>query len=227
LSSRWLTLLAVVAGALVALGVIVVAVAMPLGADPRPRGLLASNALSPPPTVVSTPQPSARQPSSQRPAETASAAPTAVPTIGLDVGQRAPDFELSKADGGTLRLSELRGHPVWINFWAPWCPACRTEMPRIEGFWLERQADGLVVMGVGVRDTPEAFRRYAAEVGVSYPLVMDLDGKVAERYRALALPVHYWLDRDGIVRGWAFGELPPDVLAASVERILPSPGATQ
>jgi peroxiredoxin len=219
--------LAVVAGALVAFGIIVAVVTQPLGSDPRPSELLASNAVSPSATTASTPEPSGPQQSSQPPSTTGSAGPTAAVTTGLDVGQLAPDFELSKVGGGSLRLSDLRGHPVWVNFWAPWCPACRTEIPRIEGFWLGRQADGLIVLGVGVRDTPDAFRSYAAEVGATYPLVMDLDGKVAERYRALALPVHYWLDRDGIVRDWAFGELPPDVLAASVERIMPSPGPTQ
>jgi cytochrome c biogenesis protein CcmG/thiol:disulfide interchange protein DsbE len=97
-------------------------------------------------------------------------------------------------------------------------------MPRIEGFWLEHQAAGLIVLGVGVRDSREAFRAYASEVAVTYPLAMDLDGKVAEQYRALALPVHYWIDRGGVVRDWAFGELPPDALAASLGQILPSPG---
>ncbi len=220
-------MLAVVAGTLVALVVIVAVVALPFGADPRPNEPSASTTVSPSVTPGRSPRPSGRQPNPQQPAETASAAPTESPTIGLDVGQRAPDFELSKVDGGTIRLSDLRGHPVWINFWAPWCPACRTEMPRVEGFWLEHKTDGLVVLGVGVRDTPETFRSYAAEVGVTYPLVMDVDGKVAELYRALALPVHYWLDRDGIVSDWAFGELPPDMLAASVERILPSAEPTR
>lgn len=99
-------------------------------------------------------------------------------------------------------------------------------MPRLEGFWLDRKADGLVILGVGVRDSPETFRAYAEEVGVTYPLVMDVEGTVAERYQALALPVHYWIDRDGIVRDWAFGELPPDLLAASLERIMSPPSAS-
>lgn len=95
-------------------------------------------------------------------------------------------------------------------------------MPRLEGFYLEHQSEGLVILGVGVRDSPKSMRAYAGEVGVTYPIVVDGDGEVAKTYRALALPVHYWIDRAGVVRDWAFGELPPEVLAASLDTILSS-----
>ncbi len=93
-------------------------------------------------------------------------------------------------------------------------------MPRLEGFFVEHQDDGLVILGAGVRDSPASMRAYAGEVGVTYPIVVDGDGAVANTYQALALPVHYWIDRDGIVRDWAFGELPPDLLASSLQSIL-------
>ena len=96
-------------------------------------------------------------------------------------------------------------------------------MPRLEGFYLEHKADDLVILGVGVRDSPETMRAYAEEVGVTYPIVVDGEGAIADTYQALALPVHYWIDRNGVVRDWAFGELPPDLLAASLEMILASP----
>lgn len=146
-----------------------------------------------------------------------------MPETGIEVGQLAPEIELRTPEGEAVRLSGFRGSPVWINFWAPWCPACRTEMPRLEGLYLERKGDGLVILGVGVRDSPESMRTYAGEVGVTYPIVVDGDGAVADAYQALALPVHYWIDRNGIVRDWAFGELPPDLLASSLETILPQP----
>jgi peroxiredoxin len=223
-SSRWFTFLAGIAGAGAAVVVLGAVVLLPLGTDPRSVQPPSSAGATPPPPpsrATLLPASSATAPAAS---DTATAAPSLV--VGLEVGQLAPDFELPTPDGATVRLSDLRGHPVWVNFWAPWCPACRTEMPRIEGFWLEHQTEGLVVLGVGVRDTREAFIAYASEVAVTYPLAMDLDGKVAAQYRALALPVHYWIDRDGVVRDWAFGELPPDLLAASLAQILPSPGAS-
>jgi peroxiredoxin len=93
-------------------------------------------------------------------------------------------------------------------------------MPRIEGMYQEHRADGLVVLGVAVQDSREAVVAFADEVGATYPIVIDADGQVAAEYGALALPVQYWIDPHGIVRDWAFGELPPDLLAASLQRIL-------
>lgn len=186
-----------------------------------------------PPVVSATPSPSlvaagsstvaSRVPATPRASSTETPrppSPTPVPETGIDVGQLAPDFELRTPEGEAVQLSDFRGQPVWVNFWAPWCPACRTEMPRLEGFYLEHRSDGLVILGVGVRDSPESMRAYAGEVGVTYPIVVDGDGTVANVYQALALPVHYWIDRHGIVRDWAFGELPPDLLAASLQLIL-------
>ena len=68
-------------------------------------------------------------------------------TIGVDIGQLAPDFALQSLDGRTIRLSDFRGHPLWVNFWASWCPPCRDEMPRLEGIYLGHAADGLVILG--------------------------------------------------------------------------------
>lgn len=213
----------IAASVLVATLVVVAAVAVPLGNGQ-------------PPAVSATPFPSgvaggsstaaSRVPVTPRASRTETAqpiSPTPVSEIGIDVGQSAPDFELRTPEGEAMRLSQFRGKPVWVNFWAPWCPACRTEMPRLEGFYLQHRDDGLVILGVGVRDAPETMRAYAGEVGVTYPIVVDGDGAVADAYQALALPVHYWIDRDGIVRDWAFGELPRDLLASSLETILPRP----
>ena len=210
----------IAASVLIATLVVIAAVVVPLGNGQ-------------PPAVSATPSPSLAAAESSTPASRVPATPTASRTetlrppsptpileTGIDVGQLAPDFVLQTPEGDTVRLSDFRGNPVWVNFWAPWCPACRTEMPRLEGFYLEHRDDGLVILGVGVRDSPESMRAYAGEVGVTYPIVVDGDGAVANEYQALALSVHYWIDRDGIVRDWAFGELPPDLLAASLQLIL-------
>ena len=145
------------------------------------------------------------------------------PAVGVDIGQIAPDFSLLSLAGKPVRLSDFRGHPVWINFWASWCPPCRDEMPRLEGVYLTHEADGLVILGVAVRDAPADVGAFVKEVGVTYPIVLDETGKIADRYRAVALPVQYWIDRDGIVRGWAFGELPLDQYDPSLAKILSSP----
>lgn len=213
----------VIGAGVVATLVVVVAVALPLGNGEPPIG-----SVLPPGSLVasgtSAPRPTPRTTASATGRATAPPpTPTPVPETGIDVGQLAPDFELRTPEGEQVRLSDFRGRPVWVNFWAPWCPACRTEMPRLEGFYVEHEADELVILGVGVRDSPESMQAYAGEVGVTYPVVVDGDGAVADEYQALALPVHYWVDREGVVRDWAFGELPPDLLASSLASILTPP----
>jgi peroxiredoxin len=209
--------------------VLAVLIATDLGISGGPTA--APSATPRPTAVASMAEPSATR-GATMPSTPAASPSTPSPTpsleVGVDVGQLAPDFELLTPEGEPMRLSHLRGRPVWLNFWAPWCPACRTEMPRLERFYLHREEeDGLVILGVGVQDTPEAMRAYADEVGVTYPIVVDGDSVVANQYRALALPVHYWIDRDGVVSDWAFGELPPEELARMLEKILapskPSP----
>jgi len=77
------------------------------------------------------------------------------------------------------------------------------------------------VLGIAVRDSESSVRDFIGQVGVSYPILLDEAGTVADRYRALALPVKYWIDRDGIIRDWAIGELPPDLLERELTQILP------
>ena len=185
---------------------------------------VASNpATSPPPSrpLVRTPSSADVQTATDRPPK--ASATTTQKTIGLDLGQLAPDFTLQSLDGKTIRLSDFRGHPVWINFWASWCPPCRDEMPRLEGAYLTHAADGLVILGVAVRDSPANAEAFVKEVVVTYPIVLDEPGKVADQHRAVALPVHYWVDREGIIRGWAIGELPPNQYEPSLAKILPGP----
>ena len=215
-----------VAGVALALGVgavvLWVSVALPITPEPAPE--LAppeiSSTTTPTPGTVAKPTPS----DEIQPDLSPTSSPD--PEIGIDVGQLAPDFELRTPEGEAVRLSDLRGKPIWLNFWAPWCPSCLTEMPRLEGFYLANHGRGLVVMGVGVRDSPESMRAYADQLGVTYPIVADGDGIVADQYRAVALPVHYWIDVDGFVRDWAYGELPPDALSISLEAILPAQPAS-
>jgi len=215
-----LVLLGVVTGALAALGLLAAAIML------APPGSPAQT--SRPLSTIAVPSTQSRTTPTDGPSVATASASTA-PSVGTNLGQVAPDFALRSLHGDTVHLSDFRGHHVWINFWAPWCPPCREEIPRLEGVYLTHKADGLVVLGVAVRDSEANIRAFVREVGVMYPIVLDEPGDVAGRYRALALPVQYWVDRDGVVRGWEFGELPPDQRDPSLAKILaaPSPSPTR
>ena len=97
---------------------------------------------------------------------------------GLKVaaGEAAPDVTLTLLDGMPLRLQDLRGNVVVLNFWASWCVPCRTEMPELQAVWAEAQASGekLVIVGVGVRtDVDEQARAFVAAGGFTYPIGRD------------------------------------------------------
>ena len=152
---------------------------------------------APSPTPAPTPTPTAT------PAPTATAGPTATPTVAppeLELGAPAPDFQVTRFDGDTLRLSELHGQVVVLNFWASWCPPCRREMPAFEDAWLDSRDDGVVFVGLATGDIEADARAFAAQVGVTYPLGLDLDGAVADEYLVRVMPTTYFIDREGLVQ---------------------------
>ena len=121
------------------------------------------------------------------------------------VGHTAPDFELQNLDGQNIKLSELRGHPVLINFWATWCGYCLDEMPVIEKYY-EHYAPNLTVLGVEVGDSVDDVRAVVAKYGFTYDMLRDPDSIVFDRYKLDAFPVTFMVDSQGIIQvkhlGW-------------------------
>lgn len=109
----------------------------------------------------------------------------------------APDFPLTLFSGQQTTLSTLRGHIVVLNFWASWCPPCRSEMPQFERAWQTWQGQGVAILGVATGDRPAEALAFAQQVGVTYPLGLDADGRIAVAYRVTTLPTTYFLDREG------------------------------
>ena len=103
-------------------------------------------------------------------------------------------------DGETVSLSDYRGQPVVLNFWATWCTPCREEMPLLQETYKAHQDAGLVVLGVNVRETPEAVAGFLKEVGVDFPFLLDTDSAVVNRYLVNSLPMTFFIDREGRLR---------------------------
>ena len=116
------------------------------------------------------------------------------------MGAPAPDFDVTLFDGERLRLSDLAGQVVVLNFWASWCPPCRDEMPSFEEAWLAARDDGVVFVGLASGDLEADARAFADHVGVTYPLGLDLDGAVADRYLIRVMPTTYFIDREGLLQ---------------------------
>ena len=120
-------------------------------------------------------------------------------------GTRAPEFSGRTLEGQTVSLAELRGRVVLLNFWATWCLECRAEMPVIEGLQREFGPNGLTILGINAGERAEAVRRFADDLRLTFPLVLDPRGDVGRRYGVVGLPTTFLIGRDGAAVALAIG----------------------
>lgn len=153
----------------------------------------------------------------------ASAAPSqsAASSANFHVGQPAPALRLPLVGGGTFDIAELRGKPVWVNFMRTDCPPCIDEFPLMNGFAVRYSETGLAVVAVDIRETEAVAGAFAKSLEAQFPVALDTDGAAQERWQAIVLPVHFWIDVDGIVREGALGGIGPDLMAHGLSTILP------
>lgn len=123
--------------------------------------------------------------------------------VGYRSGTKPPHFSGHTLDARPVSLTDLRGKVVIVNFWATWCLECRPEMPMLEGLHREFAWRGLAVIGINAREDKQAVARYATELRLTFPLVLDQAGKNNRLYGVIGLPTSFVLGRDG--RAVAFG----------------------
>jgi cytochrome c biogenesis protein CcmG, thiol:disulfide interchange protein DsbE len=122
------------------------------------------------------------------------------------VGTKAPDFTAQDLKGQTWTLDRVKGKVVLLRFWTDQCPYCLFEMPVIEKFYRRLKPAGFEVLAVNVRQSPQVAEAFIAQMDVTFPVPLDLSGKMAERYKVYAVPTNFLIDRNGIIRGKLIGE---------------------
>jgi len=131
-------------------------------------------------------------------------------SIASDTSQRlsAPDFVLNDIDGTSHKLSQYRGRPVILNFWASWCVECLEEMPSLEALYNSFHERGLMVLGITIDRDPAKIRSVLNKINVSYPVLMEPSGEVfIDSYAVTKLPTTIFIDKEGyIVRTISGGE---------------------
>lgn len=136
--------------------------------------------------------------------------------------QTAPDFELLDLDGTPVKLSDYRGKVVLVNIWATWCPPCVRETPRLVRVYDAYRDQGFVLLGVNTtyQDKVEDVRKFARSEQISYPILLDTEGKASETYVSRLMPTSYLIDRDGKIVSIQVGEVDEAQLVEQVEALL-------
>lgn len=119
-------------------------------------------------------------------------------TEGLQIGAKAPDFELKTLTGETVKLSSLKGKKVMLNFWATWCPPCKAEMPEMEKFSKQAGKD-LVVLAVNI-DPQNDVKGFVNKNGITFPVLSDINDSVNKTYQIISIPTTYFIDSNGIIK---------------------------
>ncbi|MFM2031761.1 MAG: hypothetical protein RLZZ297_526 [Chloroflexota bacterium] len=132
------------------------------------------------------------------------------------VGQPAPVFTWSDADGSTHSLADLAGKRVIVNFWGTWCEPCRAEMPELNA---RDGRDDVVVLGINKGEDIARIGPFARELGVDFALISDPDGDVSIAYGARNLPTSVFVARDGTIAAISIGVLSADALDLQLERM--------
>jgi len=126
----------------------------------------------------------------------------------LSVNQMAPDFTLPSAAKQNVRLAELRGQVVMLNFWATWCNPCRVEIPHLQDLYNQYKDIGFTVIGVNIDNNKTKANRMARNLGAKFPILFDNTQTVSKLYSIKAMPFTLLIDRDGRIREIFYGYKP-------------------
>jgi cytochrome c biogenesis protein CcmG, thiol:disulfide interchange protein DsbE len=133
---------------------------------------------------------------------------------------RAPDFSLTSFDGRTLKLSELGGQVVIINFWASWCRPCREEAAYLEQTWRKYEGKGVVFIGVDWVDTEKEALAYMDEFDLTYLNGPDIGTRIAQAYNIQGVPETFYVAKNGELRGVHIGPLKSPELDDKIDELL-------
>ena len=115
-------------------------------------------------------------------------------------GQKAPNFEVQMFDGSTVKLADLKGKVVLLNFWATWCPPCRAELARVEKDIIEKfKGEPFVFIPVSRGEKRETVAAFREKMGYTFPMGLDTDGRVYAEYAQTYIPRNFLIGKDGKV----------------------------
>jgi thiol-disulfide isomerase/thioredoxin len=139
-------------------------------------------------------------------------------SIGTTVGDLAPDFTGTTLDGETIRLGDLRGKVVLVNDFASWCGPCLAETPHLVEVF-NANAEDVVFIGLNLQESEDAVVTYRDDFAVTYPLVLDPDGRLTDIYKPIGLPTSWFIDPDGVVRYVHVGPMTAGMIQRALDEV--------
>ncbi|MCR4437185.1 MAG: TlpA disulfide reductase family protein [Clostridiales bacterium] len=133
---------------------------------------------------------------------------------------KAIDFTLTDLDGKKVSLKDFRGKNVYLNFWATWCPPCRGEMPEIEKVYQQYKDKDFVVLAVDLGEDKNTVQNFIKQNNYNFKVLLDSDQSVATKYNITAIPVSYFIDKDGNVVTKRVGALSEEEMQSYVKQLV-------
>ncbi len=132
---------------------------------------------------------------------------TSAPVEGTQVGGRAPDFTLPDLEGQSVSLSDFRGSPVFINFWASWCGPCEAEMPYIQEIYegWTGKPPSVSILAINIGESAATVEGFMERLGLSFPVLLDASQDVTLKYNVRAYPTSFFIDKNGIIQALRIG----------------------
>jgi len=136
--------------------------------------------------------------------------------------KKAPDFTIKSLTGKNIKLSELRGRVVLINFWATWCAPCKEELPFFNRLYTKYKGVGLEILGVNIDKVTSQASQMSGALDLTFPILLDPAGRVSELYRIRSMPTTFVVAKDGTVRHihWGFGPTEPTRYETEIRNLL-------
>ena len=134
-----------------------------------------------------------------------------------------PDFTLQSIDGESVTLSDFRGKPVMLTFWAIQCPACGLQAPYMQAFYDEWSSEKVAVLSINVGDGAAVVQDFVSSQGFTYPVLLDPQGMVAQAYGIPGIPMTFFIDAEGIAKAYKIGPFQsPEEIESALDTVWPS-----
>jgi thiol-disulfide isomerase/thioredoxin len=190
-------------------------------APPTPVTPTAPPFETPAPTAAAAAPSPAQSPATASP--TAAASPpnlSTEPPEMVAIGQRAPRIRLAQLNGGEVDTRDYRGRPMWINFMATWCPQCRDELPMMQTLQTQLEEE-MTILLVDVDEDEETVAQFLDSLNVDLLTALDEDAVMQQQWGAYALPIHFWIDEQGVIQSILYGGAPRDLFIESLRTVVP------